>query len=275
MLKKFPRKVMIKGAGDLASGVAHRLYQAGFNLIMLELAEPLVVRRSVAFATAVYEGFMKVEGVEARCCQKMGEARELLAEGIIPVLIDPQEKTRQEWAPDVFIDAILAKRNTGTTKDKAPLVIGLGPGFVAGEDVHAVVETQRGHNLGKVYYAGSAAPNTGSPGEVAGFTRERLLRAPAAGKFSPRKGLGELVRQGEIIALIGAVPLQAEIDGLIRGLLYPGLEVQKGMKVGDIDPRGQDVDYRTISDKARAVGGGVLEAILHFTFKWAGNKGEE
>ena len=267
MLKKFPRKVMIKGAGDLASGVAHRLYQAGFNLIMLELAKPLVVRRSVAFATAVYEGRMRVEGVEARLCMKMEEARELLAEGIIPVFIDPQEKTRQEWEPDVFIDAILAKRNTGTTIDKAPLVIGLGPGFAAGEDVHAVVETQRGHNLGKVYYTGSAAPNTGAPGEIAGFTRERLLRAPAAGKFNPGKELGELVRQGETIAMIGSVPLQAEIDGLIRGLLYPGLEVQKGMKVGDIDPRGKDVDYLTISDKARAVGGGVLEAILHFTFK--------
>ncbi len=265
MPKTIARKVMIKGAGDLASGVAHRLYQAGFDLIMLEIAEPTVVRRSVAFASAVYEGLIKVEGVEARLCRTVGEAGELLAEGLIPLLIDPHEKTRLEWEPDIFIDAILAKRNTGTTMDKAPLVIGLGPGFVAGKDVHAVIETKRGHDLGKTYYTGGAVPNTGTPGEIAGFARERLLRAPADGKFAPEKELGELVRQGEVIATVSSVPLRAEIDGLIRGLLYPGLEVHKGMKVGDIDPRGEEIDYRTISDKARAVGGGVLEAILHFT----------
>lgn len=267
MPRKLPRKVLIKGAGDLASGVAHRLYRAGFNAIMLELAKPLVVRRSVAFATAVYDGMMKVEDVEARLCQKIGEARELLAKGLIPVIIDPDEDTRQEWEPDIFIDAILAKKNTGTTKDKAPLVIGLGPGFVAGEDVHAVIETQRGHDLGKVYYAGNAAPNTGTPGEIGGFARERLLRAPAAGKFNPRKNLGDLVCKGDTIAMIDNVPLRAEIDGLLRGLLYPGLEVREGMKVGDIDPRGKEIDHLTISDKARAVGGGVLEAILHFN-RW-------
>ena len=265
MSKEFPHKVMIKGAGDLASGVAHRLHRAGFELIMLELAKPLVVRRSVAFATAVYEGTMKVEEVEARLCQGLGEAKELLAKGLLPVIIDPQEKTRQKWEPEIFIDAILAKRNMGTTMDKASIVIGLGPGFIAGKDVHAVVETQRGHDLGKVYYTGSAAPDTGTPGEIAGFARERLLRAPATGVFTPQKELGDLVRQGDIIAMIGEVPLRAEIDGLIRGLLHPGLEVQGGMKVGDIDPRGKDVDHLTISDKARAIGGGVLEAILHFS----------
>lgn len=260
------KKVIIKGAGDLASGVAHRLWQSGFDVLMLELPQPLVVRRSVAFACAVYEGTMRVEGVEARLCRSDKEIAELLSQRIIPVLVDPQGEIIPRFKPDVLVDAVLAKKNTGTALSDAPIVIGLGPGFTAGKDVHAVVETQRGHNLGKVFYSGSAAANTGIPGDISGYSMERLLRAPAGGKFEPVKQIGELVRQGETVANVDGVPVPAGVTGLIRGLLYPGLQVHEGMKIGDIDPRGKEVDYLTISDKARAVAGGVLEAILHFSF---------
>ncbi|NLL58072.1 MAG: EF2563 family selenium-dependent molybdenum hydroxylase system protein [Firmicutes bacterium] len=260
------KKVIIKGAGDLASGVAHRLWQSGFDVLLLELPQPLVVRRSVAFACAVYEGTMCVEGVEARLCRSDKEIAELLSQRIIPVLVDPQGEIIPRFKPDVLVDAVLAKKNTGTALSDAPIVIGLGPGFTAGKDVHAVVETQRGHNLGKVFYSGSAAANTGIPGDISGYSMERLLRAPAGGKFEPVKQIGELVRQGETVANVDGVPVPAGVTGLIRGLLYPGLQVQEGMKIGDIDPRGKEVDYLTISDKARAVAGGVLEAILHFSY---------
>ncbi|NMB40760.1 MAG: EF2563 family selenium-dependent molybdenum hydroxylase system protein [Firmicutes bacterium] len=257
-------KVIIKGAGDIASGVAHRLWQSNMDVILLELPQPLVVRRSVAFAGAVYEGRVNIEGVEAKLCRDSSEVEELLGKKIIPVLIDPQGEAVVKFKPDVLIDAILAKRNTGTVLSQAPVVIGLGPGFVAGKDVHAVVETKRGHDLGRVFYSGSAAANTGVPGEIAGFAAERVLRAPAGGKFKPIKQIGELANKGETVALVDDIPVAAGLSGLVRGMLYPGLEVKKGMKVGDIDPRGVEVDYLTISDKARAVGGGVLEAILHF-----------
>ncbi|RJX28631.1 MAG: EF2563 family selenium-dependent molybdenum hydroxylase system protein [Dethiobacter sp.] len=261
---KFPFKVLIKGAGDLASGVAHRLWKAGFNnMVMLELPEPLVVRHSVAFASAVYKGTMQIEGVEARICREIEDIGELWKQRVIPVCIDPEGMITGRFSPDILIDAIMAKKNTGTSLKDAAVVIGLGPGFVAGKDAHAVIETKRGHNLGKAIYAGCAAANTGVPGEVGGFGRERLLRAPASGKFVPLKEIGELVQKGQVVATVEGVPIIAEISGLLRGMLFPGLEVQEGMKVGDIDPRGKEIDCDTISDKARAVAGGVLEAILH------------
>lgn len=266
-MRKVFFRVIIKGAGDLASGVAHRLWRCGFDVVMLELPQPLVVRRTVAFASAVYEGKMELEGVQARLCRNENEIEELLTQRIIPVLVDPQGSIINKFKPDVLVDAILAKKNTGTALGDAPIVIGLGPGFVAGKDVHAVVETKRGHGLGKVIYSGSAAPNTGIPGEVGGYSAERVLRAPAAGKFQPLKQIGDPVRQGETLATVNGSPVLAPISGLIRGLLYPGLDVYKGMKIGDIDPRGEEVDFRTISDKARAVAGGVLEAILHLSFQ--------
>jgi xanthine dehydrogenase accessory factor len=261
-MKNVQCKVIIKGAGDIASGVAHRLWQSGFDVILLELPQPLVVRRSVAFAGAVYEGTVSIEGVEAKLCRDGGEVEALLAGKIIPVLVDPRGEAISTIKPDVLIDATLAKRNMGTSLDDAPVVIGLGPGFTAGNDVHAVVETKRGHDLGKVYYSGSAAANTGIPGNVFGFAAERVLRAPAGGKFEPLKQIGELVNEGETVAMVNGIPIAAGLTGLVRGMLYPGLEVKEGMKVGDIDPRGKDINFRTISDKARAVGGGVLEAIL-------------
>lgn len=169
--------------------------------------------------------------------------------------------------PHIFIDAIMAKRNTGTSIEDAPVVIGLGPGFIVGKDVHAVVETKRGLELGRVLYSGSVAEDTGLPGKIAGYSKERLLRAPGTGVFIPEKEIGQLVQRGDVVATVGGVPIIAEISGVVRGILRYGLEVKKGLKVGDIDPRGRDIDCTTISDKARAVGGGVLEAILHFHWR--------
>ncbi len=267
-MRQLPSKALIKGAGDLASGTAHRLWQAGFDVVMLELPQPLVVRRSVSFASAVYEGSVSIEGVEARRCREIEEAEQiddLLKKRIIPVFVDPEGKLIQIYQPDVLLDAILAKRNTGTSISDAPLVIGLGPGFIAGRDVHAVIETKRGHDLGRVIYDGSAIPNTGVPGNIAGFALERVLRAPAAGEFTTMKKIGDLVEKGEIVALVGDIPVKAAIGGVLRGLLYPGLKVGPGAKIGDIDPRGAEIAVHTISDKARSVGGGVLEAILHLS----------
>ncbi len=264
MVKKYFKKVVIKGGGDLASGVAHRLHRFGFAVIILELPQPLVVRRAVAFAAAVQQGEIEIEGVKGRTAVHWEQAEGFLQEGVIPVITDPEGEAIKHLKPAVMVDAIMAKKNTGTFLGDAPVVIGLGPGFTAGRDVHAVVETKRGHNLGKVIYFGEAAPNTGTPGEIAGYSRERLLRAPGAGIFKPFKEIGDLVKKGAKIAEVNKEPLLAGIDGMVRGLLFPGLKVPQGMKVGDIDPRGEEADCYTISDKARAVGGGVLEAAMHF-----------
>lgn len=254
--------VVIKGAGDLASGVAHRLWYAGFDVIMLELPEPLVVRRTVAFATAVLQESVEIEGVQARLCDDPVEVADLLRQRIIPVIVDPQGVTVATVKPMLLVDAIMAKRNSGTRINDAPLVVGLGPGFTAGENVHAVVETKRGHTLGKVIYRGSAAPDTGVPGEIQGVSTERLLRSPANGKLISLKDIGQRVSAGEVVALVGKMEVKAEISGLLRGMVFSGLDVKKGMKIGDVDPR-VNVDYHTISDKARAIAGGVLEAFLH------------
>jgi xanthine dehydrogenase accessory factor len=258
-----PKLIMIKGAGDLASGVAHRLWSCGFDVVMLELNKPLVVRTNVSFAAAVYEQAVEVEAVKAVLCVDTEQALQAIKGKVIPVLIDPEAKAIENLKPAVLVDAIMAKGNLLTKIDDAELVIGLGPGFTAGLDVHAVIETKRGHELGRVIYSGQAAEDTAEPGLVEGYGRERLLRAPEAGVFKPHKKIGDLVKKGEQVASVGEKNIYAEVDGLIRGMLYDGLEVSKGTKVGDIDPRGAAVNYGTISDKARAIGGGVLEAVLH------------
>lgn len=262
-----PRKVIIRGAGDLATGVAHRLWNSGFSIIMLELPDPLVVRRTVSFASAVYENSITVESVTAKLCPRVEQLDQYFNQDIIPVMVDPGGAILLKEKPPVLIDAIMAKCNTLTGIDQAGLVIGLGPGFNAGQDVHAVIETERGHNLGKVIYSGQAAEDTGKPGIIGGYSSERLLRAPHSGCFEPRKDIGDFVKAGETVAVINSTEIKAAIDGMIRGMLHPNIKVEVGTKVGDIDPRGKQVDYRSISDKARAVGGGVLEAILHRYFK--------
>jgi len=258
---------VIRGGGDLATGVAVRLFRAGFPVMILELERPTVIRLPVSFARAIYEGKVIVEDVEAVLIPSWGKAEGIIKKGKISVLIDPKGNCIEKLSPTVIVDAILAKRNLGTRKDQAPLVIGLGPGFTAGEDVDVVVETMRGHNLGRVYYQGQAAPDTGVPGEVGGESKRRLLRAPAEGKIVPLYQIGDLVKAGEIIAEVEGVPLKAEISGVLRGLIYPQSWVTRGMKVGDIDPRGAREYCFTVSDKARSIGGAVLEAICTYLNK--------
>jgi len=259
--------IVIRGGGDLASGVAVRLFRAGFSVMILEVDHPTVIRLPVSFARAVYEGKAIVEEIEAVLIPSWEKAKDTIKQGKIPVLIDPKGSCIKKLSPIVLVDAILAKRNLGTKIDQAPLVIGLGPGFTAGEDVDVVIETERGHNLGRVLYQGQAAPDTGIPGEVGGESKRRLLRAPTDGKIKPLHKIGDLVKAGEVIAEVEGVPLKAEISGILRGLIYPQSWVTRGMKIGDIDPRGIREYCFTVSDKARSLGGAVLEAICAYLNK--------
>lgn len=255
------RLVVVKGGGDLATGVAHRLYRAGFAVAVTEIARPTVIRRTVAFAAAVYDGESTVENVAAVLCEP-ADALSVIGRGAIPVLVDPQAASIVRFRPAAVVDAIMAKTNTGTTLTDAPVVIGVGPGFVAGVDVHAVVETMRGHDLGRVILSGPAAANTGIPGEIGGHSRERLIKSPSAGVFKTAAAIGDVVKAGQVVAYVDGVPVSAAIGGVLRGLLHDGLTVEKGLKVGDIDPRCKVEHCFSISDKARAVGGGVLEALM-------------
>lgn len=257
--------VLIRGAGEMASGVAHRLHQSHFKICMLEIPHPLAVRREVSFCEAIYGGEKEVEGVRAKFISTPKEIQSVWKEGKIPLLVDSDgKKTRDLLKPDVLVDAILAKKNLGTHIKDAPLVIGLGPGFTAGKDVHIVVETNRGQNLGKMILNGTAEPDTGIPGEIGGFTVERVLRTTKKGIFVPQKSIGDRVSKGSVVAVVDDFPVIAGISGVVRGLLRERVEVRKGMKVGDIDPRRKRELCFTISDKARAIGGGVLEAILYW-----------
>ncbi|HYA91938.1 MAG TPA: selenium-dependent molybdenum cofactor biosynthesis protein YqeB [Thermodesulfobacteriota bacterium] len=257
--------VLIRGAGEIASGVAHRLQRSHFKVCMTEIPHPLAVRRRVAFSEAIYDGEKEVEGVRAKFISKSEEIESVWKKGNIPILIDPDgKKTRNFTKPDVLVDAIMAKRNLGTQVNDAPLVIGLGPGFAAGRDVHIVIETNRGHDLGKTILKGTAEPDTGVPGEIGGYMMERLLRTMKKGIFHPQKSIGDRVNKGSVVAVVDDFPVIAKISGVLRGLLREGVEVKKGMKVGDVDPRGKKESCFTISDKSRAIGGGVLEAVLYW-----------
>jgi xanthine dehydrogenase accessory factor len=251
---------LVKGAGDLASGVALRLHRAGFDVVMTETARPTAVRRTVAYAEAVYEGTMVVEGVEGVKVDDVGGIAALLRRRAIPVLVDPRATALSILRPALLVDAVVAKRNLGTRITDAPAVVALGPGFVAGRDVHAVIETKRGHTLGRVILRGEALPDTGVPGEVGGFAEERLLRSPAAGVFASELRIGDQVAAGQVVGRVGDVPVLARLDGALRGLLHPGLEVTPGFKLGDVDPRAAREHCLSVSDKALAVAGGVLEA---------------
>jgi xanthine dehydrogenase accessory factor len=257
--------VIIKGAGDLASGIALRLRHAGFDVVMTEISRPTAVRRTVSFCRAVYEGRAEVEDVIALLVKDEDEMRRVLGEKKIALFVDPYAEIVGKLKPPVLVDAVMAKKNLGTRISDAPVVIGVGPGFCAGFDCHAVVETQRGHTLGRVLTEGSALPNTGVPGDIGGFSLERLLRAPADGVFEARSRIGGRVAKGDIVAVVGDTPLRAGIDGVLRGLLPSGITVTKGMKAGDIDPRCEVSHCFTVSDKALAIAGGVLEAILTFS----------
>ena len=257
-------KVLIRGGGDLASGVAWRLHQCAFKILITEIAQPMAVRRKVSFCEAVYDGQTEVEGVVAVLIKDAEGVHDVWAQGHIPVLVDPQAQAKGLIKPDVMVDAILAKKNLGTMLEDAPLVIALGPGFAAGQDVHFVVETNRGHHLGRLLTSGSAEPDTGIPGPVQGVTTDRVLRAPTDGTWQTPSDIGDLVRKGDQVGTVSHKPVYALIDGVLRGLIRPGLSVKKGFKIGDIDPRGNREFCGTISEKALAIGGGVLEGILRY-----------
>lgn len=257
-------KILIKGAGDLATGIGFRLFRAGYVVWMTDLSMPTSVRRSVSFSSAIYEGQISIESMKAVFAPNFDEALSIQKRHHIPILADPTAAIRESYRPEIIVDAIMAKENTGTKKEDAGLVIGVGPGFYAGKDCHLVVETKRGHYLGRVIRDGSAIPNTGIPGDIGGYTIERLIKADRDGEFDPQVKIGDFVEQGQIVALIAGVPVKANMSGLVRGILHKGIRVFKGMKAGDIDARCKAEHCHTISDKARAVGGGVLEAVCAY-----------
>lgn len=254
--------VLVRGGGDLASGVIYRLTKAGFPVYVTELARPLAIRLTISFAAAVYEGEITIEGIRARRVDDVAQAREALAQGIVPVLVDEAGTVLAALRPAVVVDARMAKRNLGTTRDDAPLVIALGPGFEAGVDCHAVIETNRGHYLGRVIWRGAAEPDTGQPGSVQGHVADRVLRAPVDGLVMPHVRIGDRVQQGDLVASVNGEPVLAPFDGVLRGLIHPSAPVQRGLKIGDVDPRGNRDHCFTLSEKSLAIGGGVLEAVL-------------
>lgn len=269
--------VVVRGGGDLATGTIHKLYEEGYRVAVLETEHPACIRRQVSFCEAIYEGKIEVEGVTAVHIEEAEEdalynaVEKAWARGEVPVLKDPFGHVIETLQPEVVVDAILAKRNLGTTKEMAPLTIGLGPGFTAGQDVDIVIETMRGEHLGKIYRTGSAIPNTGIPGVIAGYSKERVIHAPASGKFQPRKRIGDMVKTDEVLGVIipeeqqGEVPVFASMTGLLRGMIKEGYLVKKGLKIMDIEPRMDEKELCfLISDKAKCIGESVYQVIKDY-----------
>lgn len=257
--------VVVRGAGDLATGVIHRLYKSGFKILALESEKPSAIRRTVSFSECIYnfDGEQTVEGVKAKKVNTLEEIKQCWSHKEIPVVVDPLGNWVEELKPEVLIDSIIAKKNLGTTMDMASITVGLGPGFIAGKDVGTVIETMRGHNLGRVIKVGEAEKDTGTPGDIGGVTTERVLYAKNSGKFKSFKKIGDFVKKGEQIGIVDNKLVYATIDGLLRGIIRDDYDVKKGLKIADIDPRlNQYSNCFTISDKARSLGGAVLEAIL-------------
>lgn len=258
-------KVVIKGAGEMATGIACRLFMANLKkIVMTEIPKPLTVRRTVAFSEAIYEKEWKVEDVRACLATSPGEIEKIWKENKIAVIVDPEWEIVEELKPDAVIDAIMAKRNIGTKKGEAPLVIGVGPGFSAPQDVHAVVESNRGHDLGRVFYRGAAEPYTGTPGPVMGYTTERVLRSPHEGLIKHVREIGDYAKKGETVIYVNETPVPAPFDGILRGLIRE-IYVENNEKIGDIDPKATKEYCYIITEKARGIAGGVLEAIMHFS----------
>ncbi|WP_455721346.1 selenium-dependent molybdenum cofactor biosynthesis protein YqeB [Agathobacter sp.] len=270
--------IICRGAGDLATGIIHRLHRAGYNVLALETDHPAAIRRQVSFCEAVYEGTACIEGVTARRIDELSQMQQVFDAGEIPLMVDPAGESIAQLHPDIVVDAIIAKKNLGTTMDMAPLVIGVGPGFTAEVDVHLVVESMRGHNLARIIEHGSALPNTGTPGNIGGYTSERVIHAPAAGYIHNIRAIGDVVEQREEIARIyenmpeegsfdtdAYTSVYATIPGIIRGLIREEYHFPKGFKIADIDPRKSELsNCFTISDKARSIGGSVLEAVCAY-----------
>ena len=259
--------IVVRGGGDLATGTIYKLKKCGFPVLVLEVANPSAIRRNVSFCEAVYRGTQTVENMTCHLAESLNQAEAFLREGKLTVLVDPTGETVAKLKPLAVVDAIIAKKNLGTNRNMAPITVALGPGFTAGVDADAVVETKRGHNLGRVLWAGSASPNTGIPGIIGGYGKERVIHCPANGILRNVKHITDRVSKGEIIAVVetekGTVPVEASLDGILRGLIRDGYPVKVGFKMADIDPRMDEYNNCfTISDKARCIAGGVLEAIL-------------
>jgi xanthine dehydrogenase accessory factor len=255
--------VIVRGGGDIATGTIYRLMKCGFNVVVLEVEHPTAIRRTVSFAQAVFDGETTVEDLQAVRIESIEDIWASINGKKIPLLIDSLGGAIEVLKPEIVVDATIAKRNIGTYMSMAPIVIGLGPGFSAGEDVHAVIETNRGHNLGRVIYKGSAEPNTGNPGIIEGYGKERIIRSTSQGRIKTIAKIGDLVKAGQVVAYIEQVPVLSPLDGVLRGLIQDGTIVENQYKIGDVDPRGKREYCFTISDKARSVAGGVLEAALH------------
>lgn len=259
--------IVVRGGGDLATGTIHRLWSAGLRVLVLEAEHPAAIRRQVSLCETVYEGETTVEGLRAVRVESLEAAEAVWAENAVPVLVDPKGSCLKQARPAVLIDAIIAKKNLGTTREMAPLTIALGPGFVAGRDVDVVVETKRGHKLGRIIREGAAAPNSGVPGIIGGYGAERVIHALEAGIFRNRHAIADLVTAGETVAVIempdgNTVPVTTQIDGILRGLLRDGYPVTRGFKVADVDPRRSELENCfLISDKARCIAGSVLELV--------------
>jgi len=254
--------IVVRGGGDLASGVIYRLHRAGFPVVVTELETPLLVRRMASFGEAVYSGFISIEGVTARFTASLEGVPSIHRMREVPVVMDPNGESLQLLKPFAVVDGRMAKVNLGTTMSDASLVVALGPGFMAGEDCHAVIETNRGHNLGRAIYHGSAEPDTGEPGKVEGLTHTRVLRAPTEGHVEPHAVIGDSLEAGQLIAQVNSQQILAPFKGVLRGLIQERVWVTAGMKIGDLDPRAKREHCFTISDKSLAVGGGALEVVL-------------
>lgn len=254
--------IVVKSGGDIASGIIQKLHRTGFRVLVLEIEKPTSIRRTVCFSEAVYEGKVEIEGISSTLVKNIQEIYDAWSKDSIPVVVDPKGEYINKLNPIAVVDAIIAKKNTGMKKDIAPITIAVGPGFKAGTDVNIVIESNRGHNLGKLIFNGSAEPNTMEPGIVGGFTIERVLYSPDKGIVKLNSKIGDYVKIGDIVGYVNDKSINAKIDGVVRGLIREGIYVTKGMKIGDIDPR-RDLEYcYTISDKARSIGGAVLEAVL-------------
>ncbi|MGH4125439.1 MAG: selenium-dependent molybdenum cofactor biosynthesis protein YqeB [Clostridium sp.] len=269
----FNEIVIVRGGGDLATGTIHKLHRSGFRVLVLEIPKPTSIRRSVSFSEAVYDGEIEIEGLTSVHVCSLNEIENAWSNNKIPVIIDTEGKYIKSIKPKIVVDAIIAKKNMGTTKDMADITIALGPGFIAGKDVDIVIETKRGHSLGRLIFKGQAIRNTGIPGVISGYSKERVIHSTCAGIMKNIVDIGAIVKKDEVIAYVGDVPIKATIPGLLRGILRDGSTVTKGFKIADIDPRlSEKMNCYTISDKARNIAGGVLGAVLYLRHSEINNK---
>lgn len=260
--------VVVRGGGDIASGVVQKLYRSGFKVLVLEVQKPTSIRRKVCFSEAVYDGKTTIEGIEAIFVNDINEIKKAWKDCLVPVAVDFDGKYIDILKPDIVVDAIIAKKNTGTRRNMAPVTIALGPGFKAGEDVDIVIETMRGHNLGRLIFEGMALENTGVPGNIKGYSKERVIYSPVDGIIKNVRDIGDVVKAGEVLAYVDGTEVKSLIDGVLRGIIKDGGKVSKGLKIADVDPRIEEKENSDkISDKARNIGGAVLEAALYLINK--------